>query len=291
MQSMTGYGRCLICREQREMLMEIKTVNHRFLDVSFRLPRNLLFLEDRLRKAITESGMGRGHVDLFVTYQNNREDAKGVQLDEALFRACADACERAQRERTFTRQPTVAEIIALCGAMTVTQAQEDVEAVARLAEEAFQAAAQELTAMRRREGQALKADLRGNISQLRLLAGKIAEKAPAVPRHYRERLENRLLEWGVAVAEPQRIAQEVAALADRAAVDEELSRLESHMAQFEEGLEQAEEIGRKLDFLLQEMNREVNTIGSKALDGEIAGHVVEAKCVVEKLREQVQNVV
>lgn len=290
MQSMTGYGRSLRCEDGRELLMELKTVNHRFLDITFRLPRALLFLEDRLRKLIQASGIGRGHVDVFVTYQNVREDAKTVQMDWPLFRACVAAVEKANGEPPFPGMANVAEIITLCGAMTVTQTEEDVEAVTRLGEEAFAQAAEELLMMRRQEGEALRLDLIANLSQLRTLTEGIAKRAPTVPEHYRERLMGRLKEWN-AEAEPQRVAQEVALLADRAAIDEELSRLGSHMAQFEQCVAGSGEIGRKLDFLLQEMNREANTIGSKASDAEIARQVVDAKCVIEKLREQAQNVV
>ncbi len=289
MQSMTGYGRCLIAQDGRELLMELKTVNHRFLDISFRLPKTLLFLEDVLRRRIQESGLGRGHIDVFVTYQNTRQDAKTVQMDYALVEACAKACDKAMGKEM--KKASVAEVISLCGALTVTQGQEDIQAVTELGLEAFDGAAEALMAMRGVEGEALERDLLSNLEQLKALRETILEKAPQVPENYRQRLEARLAEWNGDFADPQRVAQEVAIMADRAAIDEELSRLESHMAQFKDGVEGQGEIGRKLDFLLQEMNREINTIGSKASDAQIAGCVVDAKCVIEKLREQVQNVV
>lgn len=292
MQSMTGYGSCLVSREDREMLIELKAVNHRFLDCSFRLPRGLMFLEDALRGRMAVSGISRGHVDVFVTYQNNRADSHAVKLDLPLVRACGEACLQARKSLPpEIREPSVAEILTLCGALSVQEGQEDREQVTALAEEAFAGAARQLLEMRGREGEALRADLADNLSQLDAKVQSIARRAPAVPLHYRERLQSRLQEWQITAVDPQRMAQEVATMADRYAIDEELSRLQSHMAQFGQGLESREEIGRRLDFLLQEMNREVNTIGSKASDAQIAQDVVDAKCLLEKLREQAQNVV
>jgi len=292
MQSMTGYGSCLVSREDREMLIELKAVNHRFLDCTFRLPRSLMFLEDALRGRMAASGISRGHVDVYITYQNNRADSHTVRLDLPLVKACGEACLQARRSLPLdVREPSVADILTLSGALSVQEGQEDRDQVTALAEEAFVGAARQLMEMRRREGEALKADLTDNLSQLDAKVKSMAMRAPAVPQHYRERLESRLQEWQITAVDPQRIAQEVATMADRYAIDEELSRLQSHMAQFAEGLESQQEIGRRLDFLLQEMNREVNTIGSKASDAQIAQDVVDAKCLLEKLREQVQNVV
>lgn len=292
MQSMTGYGSCLLRREEREMLVELKSVNHRFLDTAFRMPRSLLFLEDSLRGRMAASGVSRGHVDVFVTYQNNRADSRAVKLDLPLVKACGEACRQARESLPpGVNEPSVAEILTLCGALSVQEGQEDQEQVTTLALEAFAGAVKQLLEMRGREGEALKADLADNLSQLESKVQSIALRAPMVPQHYRERLQSRLAEWQVTAADPQRLAQEVATMAERCAIDEELSRLKSHMGQFAQGLESRQEIGRRLDFLLQEMNREVNTIGSKASDAAIAQDVVEAKCILEKLREQVQNIV
>ncbi|MDD3214516.1 MAG: DUF1732 domain-containing protein, partial [Eubacteriales bacterium] len=142
-----------------------------------------------------------------------------------------------------------------------------------------------------REGEAMAADLTANLSAAEALTEQIAVRAPQVPEGCRERLDARLSEWKVQPAEPQRLAQEVALLADKCAIDEELARLKSHFAQFRECLSSKDAVGRRMDFLLQEMNRETNTIGSKAGDAQIAQRVVEMKCLLEKLREQVQNIV
>jgi len=290
MQSMTGYGRHRVCRDGRELTLELKAVNHRFLDLSFRLPKNLAFLEDVLRNRINQSNLRRGHVDVFVTYQNTRTDAREVRIDEALLTAFNQAVHGMRKQLDSYRRASAAEVLTLSGALTVAQAEEDTEAVTELAMEAFEGALNALVAMRDREGQHLADDLLANLDELARLRGQILLRAPAVPEDFRKRLTARLEEWDVA-ADPQRIAQEVAIMADRCAIDEELSRLEGHIAQFTDSIHHGAEVGRKLDFLLQEMNREVNTMGSKASDAQITQSVVDAKCVIEKLREQVQNAV
>lgn len=290
MQSMTGYGRCRACRDGREMTIELKAVNHRFLDIAFRLPKNITFLEDVLRDGLNRGGIKRGHVDVFVTYANMRADAREVRVDEALLKAFSEALDGAKYQLEPYRRATAAEVLTLSGALTIVQAEEDAAAVSALAQEACEGAMEALVDMRQREGAHLAENLRANIGLLKQLRQRILERAPQVPREYRERLTARLEEWQVG-ADPQRVAQEIAIMADRCAIDEELSRLESHIAQFLESVENGGEVGRRLDFLTQEMNREVNTIGSKASDAQIAQCVVDAKCVIEKLREQVQNAV
>ena len=290
MQSMTGYGRARACRDGREITIELKTVNHRFLDLSFRMPKNLMFLEDMLRARINASALKRGHVDVFVTYANTRADAREVSVDGTLLEAFAQALKGAKEALDPYRRMTAAEALTLSGALTITQAEEDAGAVGELAAEAFDAALDKLMDMRLKEGDHLRGDLLSNLEELSALRQAIAARAPEVPLEYRQRLMVRLEEWHVN-ADAQRVAQEVAFMADHCAIDEELSRLESHIAQFRDSVENGVEVGRKLDFLIQEMNREINTIGSKASDGKIAQCVVSAKCVVEKLREQVQNAV
>lgn len=292
MQSMTGYGRQRVCCDGREMVLELKTVNHRFLDVAFRIPKNLVFLEEPLRARINQSNLRRGHLDVLITYQNTRADAHEVRIDATLLDAFHLAMQAAQKQLEPYQRASAAEVLSLSGALSVIQADEDTEAVTQLAMEAFDGALEALNAMRDREGEHLGQDLMQNLNALCELRSRIAVHAPEVPNDYRKRLTARLDEWHLAAeVDPQRIAQEVAILADHCAIDEELSRLESHIAQFADSVQNGAEVGRKLDFLLQEMNREVNTIGSKASDTQIAHCVVEAKCLVEKLREQVQNAV
>ena len=288
MQSMTGYGRCQVTLEGREMTLEIKTVNHRFLDVSFRMPRNISFLEETLRRELAAK-LRRGHADVFVNYRNTRADARTVTVDTALVAAYEAAAEQVRQASGASERLTVAELMNLPDVVQVTEAEEDREQVTALAQAVLTKVLDEVQAMRAREGEALRRDLSTHLDALAALRDQIALRAPQVPEAYRERLTARLAELPVAPVEPQRLA-EVAIFADKAAIDEELSRLQSHIAQMRACLNEAGEVGRRLDFLTQEMNREVNTIGSKASDVEITNCVVAAKSEIEKLREQVQNV-
>ena len=235
--------------------------------------------------------MRRGHVDIFINYANHREDAQTVVLDRELLHSFRKAWHDCEDLLDFCKKPDAAEVLSMSGAYSLRQADEDAEAVTALALEAAREAVDAFLRMRHTEGEALARDLLSNLDALSTLRNEIAQRAPQVPEDYRKRLQARLAEWQVAEADPQRVAQEVAIMADRCAIDEELSRLESHISQFADTVHTAQEAGKKLDFLLQEMNREVNTNGSKASDSEIAQRVVVAKCVIEKLREQVQNVV
>lgn len=289
MQSMTGYGRCQLTLEGREMTLEIKTVNHRFLDVSFRMPRNISFLEETLRRELAAK-LRRGHADVFVNYRNTRADARTVTVDTALVAAYEAAAEQVRQASGASERLTVAELMNLPDVVQVTEAEEDREQVTALAQAVLAKVLEEVQAMRAREGEALRRDLNEHLDALAALRDQIALRAPQVPEAYRERLTARLAELPVAPVEPQRLAQEVAIFADKAAIDEELSRLQSHIAQMWACLNEVGEVGRRLDFLTQEMNREVNTIGSKASDVEITNCVVAAKSEIEKLREQVQNV-
>ncbi len=289
MRSMTGFGSGHQSRDGRDIVLELKSVNHRYLDVNFRLPKALTFAEEPLRQWIRESGIKRGHLDVSVSYRNNRNDARVITLDRELLALTAAQTQTAASDLQMNAL-SLYELIKLSDAVTVTQAEEDTDEVLALLKDAFADANKALQTMRDREGGALRDDLHSNLQSVKAAAKRVEEIAPSVPKEYRERLDARLLEWKVDVADPARIAQEVALLADKCAIDEELSRLQSHFQQFDACLTQQGETGRRMDFLLQEMNREINTIGSKASHAEITKSVVEMKSVLEKLREQVQNV-
>lgn len=289
MRSMTGYGRRQFQADGREMTVEVKTVNHRFLDIGFRMPRNLSFLEEPIRIQLS-AALKRGHADVFLNYRNNREDAREVSVDEPLLSAYMQALGRMETVSDATNDVALSHMMALPDILRVTEREEDREAVTELMRTTLDAVLGDVLFMRTREGEALYNDLELHLQQLEQLALKIAQKAPLVAQLYRDRLEARLAELNVSPVEPQRLAQEVALFADRCAIDEELSRLSSHIQQMRSCMNGDGESGRKLDFLVQELNREVNTIGSKAADAEITNWVVAAKCEIEKLREQVQNI-
>ena len=293
MRSMTGYGRRQMSRDGREMTVEIKTVNHRFLDISCRMPRALSFAEDAVRKQIG-AALRRGHADVNVSYLNLRQDAREVRVDEWLAiqykEALLNVRRATRREGVCISEEDAAWIAQQPDVMQVTVQEEDQEAVLSLLADTAAEALADVTAMREKEGAALAEDLSFHLVELSRLRDEIALLAPKVPIIYQEKLKARIRELGVQEIDPQRLAQEVALMADRCAIDEELSRLVSHIEQMSAAVQADGETGRRLDFLTQELNREVNTIGSKAADAEITKLVVAAKSEIEKLREQVQNV-
>lgn len=289
MHSMTGYGRCRIDADGREMTIELKTVNHRFLDINLRMPRGLLFLEDSIRKALS-ARLSRGHADVFVTYKNTRDDARAVTVDTSLLHAYGNALDAIAAEISVHDDRSLMRFASLPDVLSVSEKEDDQEAVSALCTQVTSGAIDALLQMRAQEGEALKQDTLMRLSHLESLSAEIAVRAPDVVTDYKTRLEQRIAELLESPPDPQRMAQEVALMADRAAIDEELVRLKSHIQQMRETLESAEPIGRKLDFLVQELNREVNTIGSKASDLSIGKLVVEGKAEIEKIREQVQNI-
>lgn len=289
MQSMTGYGRCVAAEDGREMTVEVKSVNHRFLDTSCRLPRSIGFLDDAVRRGVCER-LSRGHVDVFVNYVNHRQDARTVQVDAQLACSYKKALEELAKALGQNSELSLSEYAKLPDVLTVVEGEEDQEVVSALFERALSGALDDLCAMRRREGESLRKDVLVKAAAIDELRAKIALRAPHVVEEYRDRLAQRLSALLEGEIDEARFATEVAIFADRAAIDEELVRLESHIAQIRSTAELSEPVGRKLDFLVQELNREVNTIGSKASDAEIAQCVVAAKGEIEKLREQVQNI-
>ena len=289
MHSMTGYGRCQIERDGRTMTVEVKSVNHRFLDISFRLARHLMFLDDAVRKGVS-ARLARGHVDVFVNYENHREDAREVRVDTAL----ASAYQRAMNELSTVlgteQSVSLQDYARMPDVLTVQEREEDQDAVRELFEETLSGALDALIAMRAQEGESMKADILDKIACIEEIREAIGLRAPLVVEDYRVRLRERIAAMTEGEIDEARLLTEIAIFADRAAIDEELVRLLSHTAQIRRTAEMAEPVGRKLDFLVQELNREVNTIGSKAMDAEIAQLVVQAKGEIEKLREQVQNI-
>lgn len=290
MYSMTGYGRAALEKEGRQITIELKAVNHRFLDLSFRMPRSFNFLEDEMRRRIGDK-LARGHVDLFATYRNLREDAKSVIVDEALLGAYDRALDRVAELAGLDRRRSLMDLARMNDVLVVSEAEEDQEALKALVMEALDGALEGMLAMRQREGEALKRDLAGRLDRLENLNARIEERYPDTVREYQQKLTLRVEELlAGAQLDEQRLAQEVAIMADRSAIAEETVRLRSHIAQMRETMALDQPVGRKLDFIVQELNREVNTISSKSQDIPITQMVVEAKAEIEKMREQVQNV-
>ena len=289
MRSMTGYGKCQLQRDTWEVTVELRAVNHRYLDVAMRLPRNLLFLEDGVRKGL--QALVRGHVDVYLTVRQTEGACRVVEADTALA-ASYVAAAKAIREVTGAADDlTISRLLKLEGVTTLTEAAMDEEAVAALCTEALDGAIAQLDDMRLREGENLRADLAEHLDNVAALREKVVAYAPKVVEEYRARLTEKLAKLPIEPVDPARLAQEVALMADKCAIDEELSRLMSHIAQLRRYLDMQGETGKKMDFLIQEMNRETNTIGSKCSDAAIAQCVVDMKSEIEKLREQIQNAV
>lgn len=288
MLSMTGYGRAMRETDGRQLTIELKSVNHRFLDLAFRMPRNLMFLEDDARKLIS-SRLARGHVDVFMTYRNMRSDARVVNVDRALFDAYAGALEGLS-DSGVRDDRSLMSIARLPDVLVVTEAEEDQEALRSLLKETLSAALDGLVAMREREGGEMKKDLAFRASRIEEMTGRIEERYPQTVAEYTARLRAGIEELIGQNVDEARLLTEVAVMADRSAIAEETVRLRAHIAQLRECLEQAEPVGRRIDFLVQELNREVNTISSKSQDVPITQLAVSMKAEIEKLREQLQNI-
>ena len=289
MHSMTGYGRCQVERDGRMMTVEVKTVNHRFLDVSFRLARHLMFLDDAVRKGVA-ARLARGHVDVFVNYENHRADAREVRVDVDLAKAYQQAFASLSQALSCGDGAALSDYVRLPDVLTVQEKEEDQQVVRDLFDEALSGALDALIAMRAQEGESMKRDILDKITKIEQIRDEVAVRAPMVVEEYRIKLKERIAALTDGEIDEARLLTEIAIFADRAAIDEELVRLVSHTAQIRKTLELAEPVGRKLDFLVQEFNREANTIGSKCTDAEIAKIVVDIKSDIEKIREQVQNI-
>ena len=289
MRSMTGCGSGCFQRDGWEVTAELKTVNHRFLDISLRLPRNIAFLETAVRNTIAQS-IARGHVDVYITVRNTEGSAAAITVDYQLARQYYKAGQQLAETLGTKNDLDASRLMSMEGVTVLTETDMDQDLVTAVCTEAVAQAAANAAAMRGREGIHLKEDLGLHLANAAALREKILARAPSVVSEYRQKLENRLKQMIPEGIDEQRIIQEAAVMADRCAIDEELSRLESHIRQMRSYFEADTEIGKKMDFLIQEMNREANTIGSKAQDGVIAQYVVDLKSEIEKLREQIQNV-
>lgn len=286
MRSMTGYGRATREMDGRELTIELKSVNHRFLDVNFRMPRSFMFLEDEARRQIG-SFLSRGHVDVYVTYKNNRSDARTVALDRPLMEAyikALDGIEGLKDDRTLMNVARFPDVL------TVAEADEDQEALKSLMVETIRGALENLCEMRIREGREIKKDLVAYVDQIERITTDIEKRYPETVQEHTSRLRAAIEELVGQNVDETRLLTEVAIMADRSAIDEETVRLKSHVAQLREVFDLEEPIGRRVDFIVQELNREVNTISSKSQDIPITNLAVEGKAVIEKLREQIQNI-
>lgn len=290
--SMTGYGRGEAVLDGLTVTVELRAVNNRYLDCTVKLPRAYIFAESSLKERV-QSRVGRGKVDLFVNMTRAAGDDMTVTVNESLAKAYIDALEQLIRmgggRTKDTYYPT--DLARFPDVLTVEKKEEDPEQVKALLLEALDAALDDFDAMRETEGQKLVEDISARAETISALLSLVEERSPGIVADYRARLAAKLQEvLGNTQIEESRILTEAAIYADKVAVDEETVRLRSHLSQLHEMLEQGGAVGRKLDFLIQEFNREANTIGSKCSDTETSRVVVDIKAEIEKIREQVQNV-
>ena len=288
--SMTGYGRGQQLLHGRSITVEIRSVNHRYFEFSCRTPRGCAFLEDRLKRTLQQA-ISRGKVEVSLTLQTVESRGGAVAVDHALAGQYLTALRALAAEYNLTDDLTLSTVARLPDLFTVCRGEEDEEELAADVLSVLQEALDRFVAMREAEGERLRADVLSRLFTLEEHLAFVEERSPQTVAEYRARLTAKLNELlGGAVADEARILTEAAIVADRLAVDEETVRLHSHIAQLRGILDCAEPVGRKLDFLVQEMNRETNTIGSKCSDTAIAGHVVEMKSEIEKIGEQIQKI-
>lgn len=290
MHSMTGYGKGVSKRDGKIITIEIKTVNHRFLDCNIKLPRNFLFVEDRVKKAVS-SAISRGHVDLYLTYEQSSTDEGAYTVDLELANNYLTAVRQLENGTGLANDVTLSTLLRVGDIVTRQQSVEDEDLLAEMTLEAASEALVNLKVMREKEGQSQKADIASKLGTIEACLDRIKEFAPKVVEDYRELLNARIAE----VVEPslvdkQRLATEVALYADHCAIDEEITRLSTHISNMRSLLEATEPVGRKMDFLVQEFNRETNTIGSKANDMRITKEALAIKNEIEKMREQAANI-
>ncbi|MGA8571182.1 MAG: YicC/YloC family endoribonuclease [Desulfobaccales bacterium] len=288
---MTAYGRGEAEGPSQKWVVEIRSLNHRFLELSLNLPKRLWSLEDRVRKLI-KSRIPRGRVEMQFTWESTGEKALALKVDQALARQTAAMLEEVREAGGLTEPLHLEDLLHFSDLFLTKETQELApeetwETVSRAVSEALEA----LDRMRLTEGEALAADLAKSLGGIGSELKRIRGQAPLVPQLWREKLMARLAELGGETGvDESRLAQEVVLLADRRDLSEELARLSSHLSQFEETLAALEPVGRKQEFLVQEMLREANTIGSKAGDLLVTQAVLEIKGYLERLREQVQNI-
>lgn len=288
--SMTGYGRARAAAQGREITVEVRAVNHRYLDVNVKCPRAYAFLEEALKKA-AGTRIARGKVDIFVQLEAVEAADTKVRVNLALAKSYLAALQQLSEATGLPNDVSLLSLAKLPDVLTGEHVEEDAEALTAQVLTIFHQAADEFIGMREREGEKMAEDVRQRGETILGLVAEVESRAPQRVTEYRERLEKRMQEILADTAiDPQRILAEAAIYADRTAVDEETVRLRSHLDQLAHMLREDKPVGRKLDFLVQEMNREANTIGSKANDAALAKIVVALKAEIEKIREQIQNI-
>lgn len=287
--SMTGFGRGKLEVDGREYIIEIKSVNHKYSDISIKMPRNFSFVEDEIRKEINKN-ISRGKIDVNILYLNNGNKQEKVIINKALAKNYINEIRQLINEADVNSSINIMEIIKLPDVLNI-QSEESEEQITKEIKQVLNIAIEEFLKMREKEGKTIYQDLVNRIDDvninveqiLRLSTGLIEEYIVKLKKRIEEILKNEIID-------ENRLAQEVVIYADKSSIEEEITRLKSHIQQFKELLDIKEPVGKRLDFLIQEMNREANTIASKSASIDITNIVVELKTQIENIREQIQNI-
>jgi len=289
--SMTSFGRAQ-SEEGKDSCfsIEMKSVNHRYLDINIRMPRIMLALEEKIRNIISKK-LNRGKVDVFINYKNYGSNVGKTNLNMNLAKNYYDCLKQIQNELNIIDDISASKIARFPDVITLEEPEENLDSILSEISPLIESAIDLMEGMRCREGEKLKEDILLKIEMIDTYVQEIEKVADTIPKNYKKKLQERLSQLLSEVdIDETRIALEVAILSDKASVDEEITRLKSHLSQIKSTLDLEEPIGRKLDFIIQEMNREANTIASKSVDIDMTNKVIEVKNTIEKIREQVQNI-
>ena len=292
MKSMTGYGRGECTMYERKFTVEIKAVNHRYNDITVKLPRAIMGFEDEIKKAISKK-VFRGKLDVFVNFESFSQEDINISVNEPLAKSYTETLRKLKSDLHLDGDVTIEIVSKFPDVITVDKSISNENTENEIREclmKAVEDATDAFVAMREVEGETLKKNIIEKFAFVNDALQKIEERAPWVSKDYRARLEAKLADLDEIQVDESRLLTEVLLFADKACIDEEITRLHSHISQMYSIVEENVPVGRKLDFLVQEMNRETNTIGSKSNDIEITNHVVDIKSEIEKIREQIQNI-
>lgn len=290
LKSMTGFGRCEITTDEYKISVEMKAVNHRYLDLSIKMPKKFNYFEAAIRAQLKEY-IQRGKVDLFISYEDYTEEKMSLKYNRTLASEYMNYFRQMADELDIPNDATVLRVARLPEVFTMEQAQDDDEHMWQIIRQAIGEAAEKFVETRTQEGEHLKQDLFGKLDYMVTLVDRIEARSPKILEEYRAKLEDKVKELlsGTNIDEG-RIASEVVIYTDKICTDEETVRLKSHIEATRRELESGGSVGRKLDFIAQEMNREANTILSKANDLEVSDCAIALKTEIEKVREQIQNI-
>ena len=287
--SMTGYGRANLSKDLREYQIEIKSVNHRYLDVSVKMPRQISYLEETIKREVAAK-VKRGKIDVFVTFENNSLEGKEIKINTELAEEYINELKKLAEKENILADIQVTDISKYPDVLNIQNNQDD-ETIKKEVLETVKIATDSLVQMRQIEGQKIAEDLLLRLDKIQLKVNEISKLSTGLIEEYVVKLEERIKQiLKDQEIDPSRLAQEVVIYADKCSIQEEVTRLNSHISQFKMLLNSNEAIGKKLDFIIQEMNRETNTIGSKANNLEITNDVIDLKTEIENIREQVQNI-